>query len=45
MAPSWYAGYSIAGPAWAEGDSASRDAGGTGCFVRTLIELAGRATQ
>jgi leucyl aminopeptidase len=35
----------IAGPAWAERDSASRDAGGTGCFVRTLIELAGRATQ
>jgi leucyl aminopeptidase len=30
----------IAGPAWAERDSASRDAGGTGCFVRTLVELA-----
>jgi leucyl aminopeptidase len=30
----------IAGPAWAEHDSASRDAGGTGCFVRTLVELA-----
>ncbi len=30
----------IAGPAWAERDSATRDAGGTGCFVRTLVELA-----
>jgi len=30
----------IAGPAWAESDSATRDAGGTGCFVRTLVELA-----
>lgn len=30
----------IAGPAWAEDDSATRDAGGTGCFVRTLVELA-----
>jgi leucyl aminopeptidase len=30
----------IAGPAWAEDESASRDAGGTGCFVRTLVELA-----
>ncbi len=30
----------IAGPAWAEKDSPSRDAGGTGCFVRTLVELA-----
>ena len=30
----------IAGPAWAEHDSASQDAGGTGCFVRTLVELA-----
>lgn len=30
----------IAGPAWADHDSASRDAGGTGAFVRSLIELA-----
>ncbi len=30
----------IAGPAWAEHENATRDAGGTGCFVRTLIELA-----
>ncbi len=30
----------IAGPAFAEHESASRDAGGTGAFVRTLVELA-----
>jgi leucyl aminopeptidase len=30
----------IAGPAWAEHESAAQDAGGTGCFVRTLVELA-----
>jgi leucyl aminopeptidase len=30
----------IAGPAWAERDNATRASGGTGCFVRTLIELA-----
>jgi leucyl aminopeptidase len=30
----------IAGPSWAEHDNATRDAGGTGCFVRTLVELA-----
>lgn len=30
----------IAGPAWAEKENAARDAGGTGCFVRTLVELA-----
>jgi leucyl aminopeptidase len=29
----------IAGPAWAEHDNAVRASGGTGCFVRTLIEL------
>ena len=29
----------IAGPAWADHESASRDPGGTGAFVRTLIEL------
>jgi leucyl aminopeptidase len=30
----------IAGPAWAEHESPTRDVGGTGCFVRTLVELA-----
>lgn len=30
----------IAGPAWAEHEGPARDAGGTGCFVRTLVELA-----
>ena len=30
----------IAGPAWADRDSAARDAGGTGAYVRSLIELA-----
>jgi leucyl aminopeptidase len=30
----------IAGPAWAEHESPVQDAGGTGCFVRTLVELA-----
>jgi leucyl aminopeptidase len=30
----------IAGPSWAERENATRDAGGTGCFVRTLVELA-----
>jgi leucyl aminopeptidase len=30
----------IAGPSWAEHENATRDAGGTGCFVRTLVELA-----
>ncbi|MFO0950840.1 MAG: leucyl aminopeptidase [Isosphaeraceae bacterium] len=29
----------IAGPSWADSDSALRDSGGTGCFVRTLIDL------
>jgi len=29
----------IAGPSWADSESATRDAGGTGCFVRTLIAL------
>ena len=29
----------IAGPSWADTDSPSRDAGGTGCFVRTLVRL------
>lgn len=30
----------IAGPAWADHEGPSRDAGGTGAFVRTLVELA-----
>ncbi len=30
----------IAGPAYAEKDNAVRESGGTGCFVRTLVELA-----
>lgn len=29
----------IAGPSWADADSATRDAGATGCFVRTLVAL------
>ncbi len=29
----------IAGPSWAESESSTRDAGGTGCFVRTLVKL------
>ncbi len=29
----------IAGPSWSDSDSATRDPGGTGCFVRTLISL------
>ena len=27
----------IAGPSWSDSESATRDAGGTGCFVRTLV--------
>jgi leucyl aminopeptidase len=29
----------IAGPSWADSDSSTRDGGGTGCFVRTLVTL------
>ncbi|CAN5900841.1 leucyl aminopeptidase [soil metagenome] len=29
----------IAGPSWADSDSSTRDAGATGCFVRTLVAL------
>jgi leucyl aminopeptidase len=29
----------IAGPSWSDSDSSTRDAGGTGCFVRTLVAL------
>jgi leucyl aminopeptidase len=34
----------IAGPSWADSDSSTRDAGGTGCFVRTLVALAEKGT-
>ena len=27
----------IAGPSWCDSENATRDAGGTGCFVRTLV--------
>jgi len=30
----------IAGPSWSDSDSGTRDAGGTGCYVRTLVALA-----
>jgi leucyl aminopeptidase len=30
----------IAGPAWAENDTATLDAGGTGCMVRAIVEMA-----
>ncbi len=30
----------IAGPAWAESETAALDAGGTGCMVRSIVELA-----
>jgi len=29
----------IAGPSWADTEAATRDVGGTGCFVRTLVAL------
>ncbi|WP_148593223.1 leucyl aminopeptidase [Aquisphaera giovannonii] len=29
----------IAGPAWSDSDSVTRDAGGTGCFVQTLVKF------
>lgn len=29
----------IAGPSWVESDSSTRDPGGTGCFVRTLVTM------
>ena len=34
----------IAGPAWADHESPTRDAGGTGAFVRALVELAATYT-
>ena len=30
----------IAGPAWAEGETPAQDAGGTGCMVRAIVEMA-----
>ncbi len=33
----------IAGPSWAESEGSTRDAGGTGCFVRTLVALIERS--
>jgi len=30
----------IAGPAWADNESAALDAGGTGCMVRAIVEMA-----
>lgn len=35
----------IAGPAWAEHESPARDPGGTGAYVRTLVELAREYSQ
>jgi leucyl aminopeptidase len=33
----------IAGPSWADTDSSTRDVGGSGCFVRTLVALLERS--
>jgi leucyl aminopeptidase len=33
----------IAGPSWNDSDSAARDVGATGCFVRTVVRLLERA--
>lgn len=35
----------IAGPSWFDNDNASHDAGGTGCFVRTLVALIESETE
>jgi len=35
----------IAGPSWSDSESATRDAGGTGCFVRTLVKLIESSTN
>ena len=35
----------IAGPAWAEAESAALDAGGTGCMVRAIVEMAKSITS
>ncbi len=33
----------IAGPSWSDSDSSTRDPGGTGCFVRSLVTLIERS--
>jgi leucyl aminopeptidase len=33
----------IAGPSWCDTENATRDAGGTGCFVRTIVALLERS--
>ncbi len=35
----------IAGPSWSDSDQPRRDAGGTGCFVRTLVRFIARSAQ
>ena len=35
----------IAGPSWADADSAPRDVGATGCFVRTLVAFVEQMTE
>ena len=35
----------IAGPSWADSDNSIRDAGATGCFVRTLVRFVERMGQ
>ena len=35
----------IAGPSWADSDGATRDVGGTGCYVRSLVALAEAAAR
>jgi leucyl aminopeptidase len=35
----------IAGPSWADADSSTRDAGATGCFVRTLVRFIERMAE
>lgn len=39
VAETRWAHLDIAGPSWNDSESACHDAGGTGCFVRTLISL------
>ena len=34
----------IAGPSWSESEGPTRDAGGTGCFVRTLVKFVEAST-
>ncbi len=35
----------IAGPSWCDSENSTRDAGATGCFVRTLVALLERAPR